>query len=86
MAEAIPSPSSLPILGNALDLDAEYPMTSLTNLASRYGEPEAKVSGQPAEEPCLADVNAWFLQVKYSSSLSVGMNESSSAATTFSTR
>ncbi|EXJ86976.1 bifunctional P-450:NADPH-P450 reductase [Capronia epimyces CBS 606.96] len=38
MAEAIPSPRGLPILGNALDIDAEYPMTSLNNLADRYGE------------------------------------------------
>ncbi|OAG40178.1 hypothetical protein AYO21_05656 [Fonsecaea monophora] len=38
MAEPIPSPRGYPIIGNALDIDAEYPMMSLSNLANRYGE------------------------------------------------
>ncbi|KIW60731.1 hypothetical protein PV05_00925 [Exophiala xenobiotica] len=38
MAEPIPAPRPLPILGNALDLDAEFPMTSLMNLSAQYGE------------------------------------------------
>ena len=38
MVEPIPAPRPLPILGNALDLDAEFPMTSLMNLSAQYGE------------------------------------------------
>ncbi|KAK5230932.1 hypothetical protein LTR99_000757 [Exophiala xenobiotica] len=38
MGEPIPSPRAWPIIGNVLDLDAEFPMTSLSNLAQRYGE------------------------------------------------
>ncbi|KIW18164.1 hypothetical protein PV08_02452 [Exophiala spinifera] len=38
MAETIPSPKGWPLIGNALEVDAEYPMTSLSNLAKRYGE------------------------------------------------
>ncbi len=45
MAEAIPSPRAIPFLGNALDVDAEYPITSLTTLAARYGKLEAKILG-----------------------------------------
>src|SRR6201996_1496193 len=38
MAESIPSPRGYPIIGNALDIDAEFPMLSLSNLANRYGK------------------------------------------------
>jgi cytochrome P450/NADPH-cytochrome P450 reductase len=41
MGEPIPSPRAWPIIGNVLDLDAEFPMTSLSNLAQRYGEDKA---------------------------------------------
>jgi cytochrome P450 / NADPH-cytochrome P450 reductase len=34
----IPQPSGLPILGNLLDIDMEFPLKSLFDLAEKHGE------------------------------------------------
>lgn len=45
MTDTIPSPRSWPLIGNALEINAEFPMTSLSNLAKRYGEQRGGGSG-----------------------------------------
>jgi cytochrome P450/NADPH-cytochrome P450 reductase len=36
-AVPIPQPRGLPIVGNALDFDAEYPLGTVMRLADQYG-------------------------------------------------
>lgn len=37
MAEEIPHPPGLPLIGNLRDIDAELPLQSLSQLADQYG-------------------------------------------------